>query len=109
MVVRIHHPRQNGVLVQLVRMPPCHGGGHGFESRTHRKQNEVNCYGFMLSCKSHIVLTNLSSVSICSGEALVGFQRGDVGKNVRHILKGAGSTPARYAKTHTAIHKKIKL
>ena len=27
----------NGVLVQLVRMPPCHGGGHGFESHTHRK------------------------------------------------------------------------
>ena len=27
---------KNGVLVQLVRMPPCHGGGHGFESHTHR-------------------------------------------------------------------------
>lgn len=26
-----------GALVQLVRMPPCHGGGHGFESHTHRK------------------------------------------------------------------------
>ena len=27
---------QRGALVQLVRMPPCHGGGHGFESHTHR-------------------------------------------------------------------------
>ena len=28
--------KQRGALVQLVRMPPCHGGGHGFESHTHR-------------------------------------------------------------------------
>ena len=27
-----------GVLVQLVRMPACHAGGHEFESRTHRAQ-----------------------------------------------------------------------
>ena len=26
-----------GALVQLVRISPCHGGGHGFESRTHRR------------------------------------------------------------------------
>ena len=26
----------NGALVQLVRMPACHAGGHEFESRTHR-------------------------------------------------------------------------
>ena len=25
-----------GMLVELVTMPPCHGGGHGFESRTSR-------------------------------------------------------------------------
>ena len=30
-----------GALVQLVRMLPCHGRGHGFESRTHR-HNDMN-------------------------------------------------------------------
>ena len=27
---------ESGALVQLVRMPACHAGGHEFESRTHR-------------------------------------------------------------------------
>jgi hypothetical protein len=27
-----------GPVVQLVRMPPCHGGGRGFESRPDRKK-----------------------------------------------------------------------
>ena len=35
--VRIHTDQYLfGALVQLVRISPCHGGGHGFESRTHR-------------------------------------------------------------------------
>ena len=29
----------NGPVVQLVRMPPCHGGGRGFESRPVRKSH----------------------------------------------------------------------
>ena len=29
-------PAINGLLVQLVRTPPCHGGDHEFESRTDR-------------------------------------------------------------------------
>ena len=29
--------KQQGALVQLVRIHACHAWGHGFESRTHRK------------------------------------------------------------------------
>ena len=30
------HNKQKDPVVQLVRMPPCHGGGRGFESRPDR-------------------------------------------------------------------------
>ncbi|MEN9570571.1 MAG: hypothetical protein RL172_1802 [Bacteroidota bacterium] len=32
-----------GLVVQLVRMPPCHGGGRGFESRPVRKRISLKC------------------------------------------------------------------
>ena len=38
-----------GALVQLVRMPACHAGGHEFESRTHRrKQSQFEVAFFVL-------------------------------------------------------------
>ena len=37
----VRPPTYIGALVQLVRMLPCHGRGHGFESRTHR-HNDMN-------------------------------------------------------------------
>ena len=59
----------NGALVQLVRIHACHAWGHGFESRTHRKQilnqsfgsvaqlNRASDYGSegyrFESCRSH--------------------------------------------------------
>jgi hypothetical protein len=39
-----------GLVVQLVRMPPCHGGGRGFESRPVRKleaSTEVEAFLFL--------------------------------------------------------------
>ena len=32
--------KQNGLVVQLVRMLPCHGRGRGFESRPARKKTK---------------------------------------------------------------------
>ena len=31
--------KNNGALVQLVRIHACHAWGHGFESRTHREKS----------------------------------------------------------------------
>jgi hypothetical protein len=37
-----------GPVVQLVRMPPCHGGGRGFESRPDRKILVRNYQDFLV-------------------------------------------------------------
>ncbi len=40
-----------GSVVQLVRMPPCHGGGRGFESRPVRKEASQKCGAFFVLCQ----------------------------------------------------------
>ena len=39
--IRVITGKRYGSVVQLVRMPPCHGGGRGFESRPVRKKRKV--------------------------------------------------------------------
>ena len=58
----------NGPVVQLVRMPPCHGGGRGFESRPVRKKSVSNC---IKTCKHqclHVFFCSsmCQNVSICT-------------------------------------------
>jgi hypothetical protein len=48
-------PNGKGSVVQLVRMPPCHGGGRGFESRPVRSQKawnavQISVSGFFVLC-----------------------------------------------------------
>ena len=39
--IRKQRNKQNGALVQLVRIHACHAWGHGFESRTHRNKHPI--------------------------------------------------------------------
>ena len=58
----------HGLVAQLVRAPPCHGGGHGFESRLGRFIWELSSAGRASAlqaeghrfepCRSHLKLIN---------------------------------------------------
>ena len=60
-----------GALVQLVRMPACHAGGHGFESRTHRNVEMPERFKGML-CKS-IFRRFKSDSPLCCSLSSVGY------------------------------------
>ena len=45
----------NGPVAQLVRAPPCHGGGHGFESRLGRSYGILAQLGEHLPYKQRVI------------------------------------------------------
>ena len=59
MVLKVHKPsteRLDGPVAQLVRAPPCHGGGHGFEPHSGRldvKSSQFN-YGVLAQLGEHL-------------------------------------------------------
>ena len=50
-----------GPVVQLVRTPPCHGGGHEFESRSDRQNADL----------AHLVERHLAKVEVASSSLVI--------------------------------------
>ncbi len=58
MVAYINVRYLNGLVVQLVRMPPCHGGGRGFESHPGRQRGNSSVVEHLLA-KEGVASSNL--------------------------------------------------
>ena len=60
-------------MAQLVRAPPCHGGGRGFESLLGRRYRFI--YNALIVCRNDIVFTETSGILAQLGEHLPYKQR----------------------------------
>ena len=59
---------QNGSVVQLVRTPPCHGGGQGFESPSNRHSSRKRTVNADLA---HLVERNLAKVEVAGSSPVI--------------------------------------
>ena len=60
----------NGLVVQLVRTPPCHGGGRGFESHPGRIYADL----------AHLVERHLAKVEVASSSLVIRSNSGAIAK-----------------------------
>ena len=75
----------DGLVAQLVRAPPCHGGGHGFESRLGRSYGILAQLGEHLPYKQRVI-----------GSSPIGSIDADVAQLAEQLIcnqQVVGSTP----------------
>ena len=62
----------NGLVVQLVRTPPCHGGGRGFESHPgrHKCTPFISVHLFFADL-AHLVERHLAKVEVASSSLVI--------------------------------------
>ena len=53
---------KHGVVVQLVRIPACHAGGRGFESRPYRKEESIAKAVLSFSIDAYHILITLDAI-----------------------------------------------
>ena len=113
---------QNGLVVQLVRMPACHAGGHGFEPRSGRQFKNHTDYLLMFFVLykyggySQVVKTHGCGPCMRGFESHHPPQKPYKAMGRRQVVRQwilipscAGSNPAALAKTCDMIYRKTRI